>query len=378
MSASSPAPNEVVGFGQRADGTRAQLYTIGRAGGLLAKVSDHGATLVELHVPDRNGAVADVVLGFDDVQGYESPANANFGATVGRVANRIAHGTFELSGRHYELTRNEPPHHLHGGGSRAFGKVPWQVIAHDADSLVLRHVSPAGDEGYPGNVEVTASYRVVGQDLTVSYRGTTDASTPLDLTNHAYFNLRGDGDGTILDHELQVVADRVLVVDEGLVPTGEFADVTSTPLDLRTSTPLRARVAALADTPALGLDHHYVLSRGPNGVRTVARLYDPSTGRHLEVLTDQPGLQVYTGNRLEPPVTGKRGHRYVRHGGVCFEAHHPPDAVHHPHFPSVVLEPGSVYGHTTIYRCSATVGEATVRAVAAPRHQSRPAVAVRG
>jgi aldose 1-epimerase len=354
MSTSSPAPNEVADFGQRADGTRAQLHTIGRAGGLLARVSDHGATLVELHVPDRHGTVVDVVLGFDDVAGYESPDNAHFGATVGRVANRIADASFELAGRRYELTRNEPPHHLHGGGSHALAKVRWEVVAHDDDHVVLQHLSSDGEEGYPGNVEVTASYRVTGQDLTVSYRATTDAPTPVDLTNHAYFNLRGDGDATILDHELQVVADRVLVVDDGLVPTGEFADVTSTPLDLRTSTPLRARVAALADTPALGLDHHYVLSRGSNGVRTVARLDDPSSGRHLEVLTDQPGLQVYSGNRLDPPVIGKRGQRYVRHGGLCLEAHHLPDAVHHPHFPSVVLEPGGVYEHTTIYRCSAT------------------------
>jgi len=354
MSPPSRAQEPVSDFGQRADGSRAQLVTIGQAGGIVAKVSDHGATLVELHVPDRSGGVADVVLGFDDVAGYESPSNAHFGATVGRVANRIADGTFELDGRRYELARNEPPHHLHGGGARAFGKVLWEVVAHDADTVVLRHVSPAGDEGYPGNVEVTASYRVTGRDLTVGYHATTDAATPLDLTNHAYLNLRGDGDATILDHELQVLADRVLEVDDRLVPTGGFSDVAATPLDLRTPTPLRDRVAALAGTPALGIDHHYLLSQGSDGLRTVARLHDPATGRRLELLTDQPGLQVYTGNRLGPPVTGKRDHRYVRHGGLCLEAHHLPDAVHHPHFPSVVLEPGGTYQHTTVYRFSAT------------------------
>lgn len=352
MSASSRPQDEVVDFGQRADGTRAQLCTIGRPGGIVARVSDHGATLVELHVPDRSGTLADVVLGFDDVQGYESSGNAYFGATVGRVANRIAEGTFELGGRSHELTRNEWPHHLHGGGSRAFAEVLWQITAHEADSIVLRHISPAGEEGYPGTVEVTATYAITEQDLTVTYRATADAPTPLDLTNHAYFNLRGDGNGTILDHELQVLADRVLVVDDGLVPTGGFADVTATPLDLRTSTPLRARVAALADTPALGFDHHYVLSGGSNGVRAVARLHDPSTGRHLEVLTDQPGLQVYSGNRLDPPVIGKRGQRYARHGGICLEAHHLPDAVHHAHFPTVVLEPGDTREQTTIHRFS--------------------------
>lgn len=354
MSASSPVPDEAVDFGQRADGTRAHLVTIGEAGGVVAKVSDHGATLVELHVPDRAGTATDVVLGFDDVTGYESPRNAHFGATVGRVANRIADGTFELGGRRYELARNEPPHHLHGGGSRAFGKVLWRIVAHDADSVVLGHVSPAGEEGYPGTVEVTATYQVTEHDLTVRYHATTDAPTPLDLTNHAYVNLRGDGDATILDHELQVLAGRVLVVDGRLVPTGELAEVASTPLDLRTPSLLRDRVAALAATPALGLDHHYVLDPGQDDLRTVARLNDPSTGRRLEVSTDQPGLQVYSGNRLDPPVTGKRGRRYVRHGGLCLEAHHLPDAVHHPHFPSIVLEPGGVYEHTTVYRFSTT------------------------
>ncbi|MFO7778163.1 MAG: aldose epimerase family protein [Nitriliruptoraceae bacterium] len=352
MSTSSRTRPGVVDFGRRADGTRAQLVTIGRPDGILARISDHGATLVELHVPDHTGHLADVVLGFGDVAGYESPSNAYLGATVGRVANRIADATFELEGRRFELTDNEPPHHLHGGGDRAFSQVLWQLVAHDADAVVLRHVSPAGDEGYPGNVEVTATYQVREQDLVIAYRATTDAPTPLDLTNHAYLNLRGDGDGTVLDHRLQVLADQVLVVDDGLVPTGALAGVASTPLDLRTPTPLRERVVALAETSALGLDHHFVLRSEQDDVRTVARLHDPSTGRHLEVLTDQPGLQVYSGNRLDPPVIGKDARRYRRHGGLCLEAHHLPDAVHHPYFPSVVLEPGDVYEHTTIHRFS--------------------------
>jgi len=340
-------------FGRRADGEPTRLLTIGRADdGLLARVSDHGATLVQLHVPAHDGQVADVVLGFGDVAGYESPHNAYLGATVGRVANRIANASFDLAGRRYELADNEPPHHLHGGGVRAFSQVLWQLVAHDADTVVLRHVSPAGDEGYPGNVEVTATYQVREQDLVIGYRATTDAPTPLDLTNHAYLNLRGHGNGTVLGHELQVLADHVLVVDDGLVPTGALAGVASTPLDLRTPTPLRDPVVSLAATPALGLDHHFVLRGEQDGVRTAARLHDPSTGRHVEVLTDQPGLQVYTGNRLDPPVIGKDGRRYLRHGGLCLEAHHLPDAVHHPHFPSVTLEPGEVYEHTTIYRCS--------------------------
>lgn len=354
MSTPSRARGRVADFGTRSDGTRARLFTIGRPGGVVAAVSDHGATLVELHVPDRNGATADVVLGFDDVGGYESAANANLGATVGRVANRIAHATFELGGRRHQLTVNAPPHHLHGGGARAFARVRWELVAHDDERVALRHLSPDGDEGYPGNVEVTASYRVADHDLRIDYDAITDAPTPLDLTNHAYLNLRGHGEATILDHELQVLADRVLEVDDHLVPTGGCIEVEGTPLDLRAPSPLRARVAAIADTSALGVDHHYVLRGGPNQLRTVARLLDPSTGRRLEVLTDQPGLQVYTGNRLDPPVTGKGGRRYVRHGGLCLEAHHLTDAVHHPHFPSIVLAPGERYEHTTIHRFDAT------------------------
>jgi len=354
MSTSARARDRVADFGTRRDGTRARLFTIGRPGGVVAAVSDHGATLVELHVPDRSGVVADVVLGFDDVAGYESPRNANLGATVGRVANRIAGASFELAGRHHRLTANAPPHHLHGGGDRAFARVLWEVVAHEDERVVLRHHSPAGDEGYPGNIEVTASYQVAGDDLRLEYHATTDAPTPLDLTNHAYVNLRGHGEATILDHELQVLADHVLEVDEQLVPTGGYAELAGTPLDLRAPTPLRARVTALTDTPALGLDHHYVLRDGAGELRSVARLSEPSTGRRLEVLTDQPGLQVYSGNRLDPPVTGKRGHRYGRHAGLCLEAHHLTDAVHHPHFPSVVLAPGEHYEHTTIHRFAST------------------------
>ncbi len=354
-------------------------FVIGRDGGLRAVVADHGATLVELHVPDRDGHVDDVVLGFDDVSGYTSPANPYFGATVGRVANRIAHASFVLDGHGYELAANEGPHHLHGGGAQAFSNLRWELVDHTPEQVRLRHVSPADAEGYPGRVEVSATYRVIGDALSIVYRATTDAPTPLDLTNHAYFNLRGHGDGEVLDHELTVLADHVLEVDEALIPTGALREVTATPLDLRTPTVLRGPVAEFATTPALGIDHHLVLRRdpdaatdaataadadavepggaepGPGGrVRPVAWLSEPTTGRRLELATDQPGLQVYTGNRLEPAITGKGGRRYGRHGGICLEAHHLPDAVHHPGFPSIVLTPHRTYQHTTVLRFSAS------------------------
>ena len=331
-------------------------FPIGHDDGLRAVVIDHGATLVELHVPDRDGRADDVVLGFDDVRGYRSPANAYLGATVGRVANRIAHASFELDGRRYDLAANEGPHHLHGGGAQALSNLRWELVDHAPDQVRLRHVSPDGAEGYPGRVEVTATYRVIGAALSIVYRATTDAPTPLDLTNHAYFNLRGHGEGEVLDHELTVLADHVLEVDEALVPTGALREVTGTPLDLRTPTVLRGPVAELAATPALGIDHHLVLHRAADAgrVRPVAWLSEPTTGRRLEVATDQPGLQVYTGNRLEPAITGKAGRRYLRHGGICLEAHHLPDAVHHPPFPSIVLTPDRTYEHTTVLRFSAS------------------------
>jgi aldose 1-epimerase len=344
----------IADFGRRGAGDRASLFTLGHVGGVTATVTDHGATLVELRVPDREGRSGDVVLGFGSVAGYESDANAYLGATVGRVANRIAGGSFELAGRRYELARNDPPHHLHGGAERSFDKVRWTVRARSEDALTLHHVSPDGEEGYPGRVEVTASYRVTEDTLVIEYRAVTDAPTPLDLTNHTYLNLAGEGTGSIADHELQVLADRYLIVDDELLPTGELAEVAGTPLDLRTPDRLGPRIRQLVDTAACGFDHHYVTLGVAGQVRPVARLHDPASGRSLELATDQPGLQVYTAGHLRSPVVGKHGHRYGPHDAICLEAHHPPGSLHHPQLPSIVLEPGGTYRHTTAYRFSVT------------------------
>jgi aldose 1-epimerase len=341
-------------FGSTAQGTAAQLLRLESDRGLTATVTDFGATLVALHVPDRQGAVADVVLGFDDVRGYASPQNPFFGATIGRVANRIARATFVLGDRRHRLAANEGLHHLHGGRHRPFHLVRWDVAAVAPDAVTLTYRSPAGEEGYPGCVEATACYHLDGDALRVEYEATTDAVTPLNMTNHTYWNLRGAGDGTVLDHEVSVSAAACTPTDADLIPTGAVAAVEGTALDLRGTRPLRAGVAALADTPARGYDHNLVLDHPGQGLRPVARLRDPRSGRTMELSSDQPCLQLYSGNRLEPPVLGKAGRSYLRYGGVCLEPQGYPDAVHRTAFPPIWLEPGRTYRHVARYRFSAT------------------------
>lgn len=338
-------------FGRTPDGRHATLITITGEGGRLARITDHGASLVELHAPDRDGTTADIVCGFDDVEGYRSAANPYFGATVGRVANRIGYARFTLDGTTYHLAANEPPHHLHGGVEASLDKLLWEVLDATEDQVRLRCRSPHGAEGYPGNVEVEATYRFEGDTLAVAYRATTDAVTPLNLTNHSYWNLSGAGSGDVLDHELSVRADRVSEVDEQLLPTGRLRAVEGTALDLRRARRLGDGVAALAEVPgAGGYDHNLVLDGAAGAVCPAAVLHDPRSGRVLELATDQRCVQVYSGNQLEPPVTGKRGQVYGRHAALCLEPQGFPDAVNHPHLPSVLLQPGAVYEHRSRYR----------------------------
>ena len=341
-------------FGSYPDGREARLYTLEGAGGRLARVTDHGATLVELHAPDRDGALADIVCGFDALEGYVSATNPYFGATVGRVANRIAHGRFALGGTTYQLAINEPPHHLHGGAERSLDKVAWGLVERARDAVTFRYAAPDGEEGYPGNVEVLATYRFEGDTLAVTYRATTDAVTPINLTNHAYLNLAGAGHGDVLDHLLTVRADTSSEVDGELIPTGRLLPVDGTPLDLRTPRPLGEGVAALGDVPgAAGYDHNLVLSGTRGALREAAVLHDPGSGRTLELATDQACLQLYSGNRMDPPITGKQGRVYGLHGGVCLEPQGFPDAVNHPDLPSVLVRPGERYEHRSRYRLTA-------------------------
>lgn len=341
-------------FGTTSAGEPARLYTLQARQGIVAKFTNYGATLVQLHTPDRSGALRDVVLGFDSVEGYESSENPYFGATVGRVANRIAYGAFTVGGQAYTLSQNEPPHHLHGGVARSFDKVLWRTVHADERTVEMRYVSPAGEEGYPGQVEASATYRLTDDALVVEYRAATAAVTPLNMTNHAYFNLAGAGGGTILDHELQILADDYTEVDEALIPTGETRGISGTALDFRARRRIGERIGELLDVPgALGYDHNFVLRGAPGQRRLAAVLRDPSSGRVLELSTDQPCLQFYSGNRLHAGIVGKQGQRYGSHAALCLEPQHAPDAVHHPQFPTVLVEPGRLYTHVSEYRFKA-------------------------
>ncbi|MFW5934191.1 MAG: aldose epimerase family protein [Actinomycetota bacterium] len=335
------------------------LHTLRSDAGLVATVTNHGATLVGLEAPDRTGRRADVVLGFDTIEGYRSPANHYLGATIGRVANRIANGRFTLGGEEHQLTQNEPPHHLHGGTSRSFDKVLWEVVDADAAHVRLRYRSPDGEEGYPGDLEASATYALSGDALTITYEATTDRPTPVNMTNHAYLNLAGAGSGDVLDHVLQIDAQRYTPLDAGLIPTGEQAPVAGTPLDLREPRRLGDGIAAVRDQlGAGGYDHNLVLGATDGEMHethgethTAATLHDPGSGRTLELSTDQPCLQVYSGNDVSA-IDGKGGARYERHAGLCLEPQHAPDSVNQPQWPSIVLAPGQVYRHRSTYRFS--------------------------
>jgi aldose 1-epimerase len=336
-------------FGTTRDGARAQRFTLTREDGVAVRISDFGATLVAVHLPDRDGVPADVVLGFDSVEGYQSPANAYFGATVGRVANRIAHAAFAIGDRTYTLAANEAPHHLHGGPDRGFARVLWQVTHVDEDVVELAYDSPAGEEGYPGRLRATARYTLGDRGLEVRYRAIADEATPVNMTNHTYWNLAGAGRGTVLDHELQLVAARFTPTDAGLIPTGEVVPVAGTALDFRTAMRVGERIDELIDTPARGYDHNLVIDGDAGRLRLGARLVEPGSGRLVELHTDQPGVQFYSGNRLKGQV-GKHGQHYAPNGGLCLEPQHHPDAVHRPEFPSILLQPGETYEHVLEFR----------------------------
>jgi aldose 1-epimerase len=339
-------------FGKTTDGDPVTLYTLTN-GKVTAKVMTYGALLTELHVPDRGGKPADVVLGFDNLQGYLA-GHPYFGATIGRVANRIAGGKFTLKGKEYTLAKNDGPNTLHGG-LKGFDKVAWKAEVVDSPSGVavrFTYRSPDGEEGFPGNLTASVTYTLTGQnELRLDYTATTDQATPVNLTNHSYFNLAGPGSGPILGHELMLAADQYTPVDDTLIPTGQTAPVKGTPLDFTSPTAIGARIDQLKGEPG-GYDHNFVL-RGGGALPLAARAYDPRSGRVLEMFTTEPGVQFYSGNFLDGKLTGKGGIAYKKHQGFCLEAQHFPDSVHHPNFPSVVLEPGKTYTQTTVYKFSA-------------------------
>lgn len=339
-------------WGATRDGTSVKRFTLTNQNGMLARLTNYGAILTELQVPDRQGRLTNVVLGFDNLERYLQGHPA-FGTVVGRVANRIAHARFTLDGQEYQLAANHGTHHIHGG-VRGFDKVVWESkvlpAKHNSASVQFTYLSPDGEEGYPGNLSVVVLYTLTDDnELRIDYHATTDQPTILNLTNHSYFNLAGHGD--VLNHELFIDADRYTVADRDLIPTGEITLVKGTPLDFTQPTRIGARIDELKPQPN-GYDHNYVLNSGGSSLALAARASEPKSGRVLEVSTTEPGVQLYTGNWLDGRIEGIGGVNYVRHGGFCLETQHFPDSVNHPEFPSTVLRPGQTFQSTTVFKFS--------------------------
>jgi aldose 1-epimerase len=340
-------------FGMTRDGTPVVEYTL-KAGPHEVQIITLGATLRSWKAPGKDGKVADILFGFDDVAGYESADNQYFGCTVGRVCNRIGGAKFQLDGKTYQLINNDGPNQLHGGNGRAFSRVVWQAEpqadgSSKSPSVRLSYTSPAGEEGYPGELKASVNFSLAADGkLTMVYRATTDAATPVNLTNHAYFNLAGAGAATILDHELTLMADQYTPVDDTLIPTGALSSVAGTPLDFDTPTTIGARIDQVTNTPTIGYDHNYVLRGTGDAVRLAAVVREPASGRILEVHTDEPGLQFYSGNFLKGQ-TGKQGKIYAHRSAFCLEAQHFPNSVNQPKFASIILQPRETYEQQTIY-----------------------------
>lgn len=342
-----------VSYGQTEDGKNVDMYILKNSKGMTVKVITYGGIITEISVPDRNGKFNDVVLGFDDLKGYLK-GHPYFGAIVGRVANRIAKGKFKLGDKEFTLAKNNGEHHLHGG-IKGFDKVIWNaepLTRSDGVGVRLTYLSPDSEEGYPGNLSVTVNYVLTeNNELRIEYKATTDKETIVNLSNHSYFNLLGPENGLILDHELFINANYYTEVDDTLIPTGEIKPVEGTPLDFRKPTKIGARIdqVKVGNNPT-GYDHNYVLNSGGASLDLAARVYEPLTGRVMEVYTTEPGVQFYSGNFLDGTITGKKGVVYKKHHGFCLETQHFPDSINHPNFPSVILKPGQTYSQTTIYK----------------------------
>ena len=354
--AGSHAEVKVSDFGKTADGTPVEEFTLTNDTGAIVKLISRGATLKEWHVPDKNGETADVVFGFDDVAGYESPANGYFGCTAGRVANRIAGGKFSIDGNNYTVATNDGPNALHGGLTRSLDKVVWKgepFESADGEGVVFTYISPDGEEGYPGALASKVTYTLTNKnELKIDYEATTDKPTPVNLTNHAYFNLAGAGAETINDHELMLAADNYTPVDSTLIPTGEIAPVEGTPFDFRDFHAIGERVDQLGSGTGAGYDHNFVLNNQDGDLALAAKVRDPNSGRVLSVYTTEPGIQFYGGNFLEGTV-GKGGKKYDYRSGFCLETQHYPDSINQNNFPPVVLRPGETYKHTCVYQITA-------------------------
>jgi aldose 1-epimerase len=337
-------------FGTLADGTAIFIWTLTSRAGLRVRVIDYGAAITAIELPDGRGGTVHVALGFDSLDAYVAHRGC-LGAVVGRFANRIRHARFTLDGREYHLRPRGGAHHLHGGPD-GFDRVAWRgEWVEDGRAVRFSRRSPDGEEGYPGNCDVAVTYRVADDGLTlrVDYEATTDAPTPINLSQHTYFNLAGHGAGSILDHEVQLNASHFTVVDADLIPTGEIRSVDGTALDFRRPVRIGARIDAAEEQLrfAGGYDHNFVLDRTGDGLELAARVREPRSGRTLEVRTTEPGVQFYTGNNLEGEVPGRGGASYTRRTGFCLETQHFPDSPNQPSFPNTILRPGETFRSTT-------------------------------
>jgi aldose 1-epimerase len=341
-------------FGKTPDGTPVDIYTL-KSDSIEARIITYGGIIQSIKVPDKSGKSTDVVLGFDSLDGYTGgpkPNPAFFGAIIGRYANRIGGGQFTLDGKTYHTPLNDGPNTLHSG-PKGFDKAVWKAkeIPHGVE---LTHVSPDGDAGFPGTLTSVVRYTLVGKDLKIDYSATTDKDTVLNLTNHSYFNLAGEGNGDILQNQVKINASHYTPVDDNLIPTGELASIEGTPFDFRKPTAVGARINDDHDQlkKGHGYDHNWVLDSGGK-FSEAAEVYEPSSGRVLQVLTDQPGVQFYTGNFLDGTIIGKGGKAYPRRDALCLETQHFPDSPNHPKFPTTELKPGRKYHTITVFRFSA-------------------------
>ncbi len=357
MSNNSTGTITKTAFGRTPDGTAVDLYTLRNAKGMEATIMTYGGIVTSLKVPDKNGRFDDVVLGYDTLDGYLK-SSPYFGALIGRYGNRIARGRFSLDGVEYTLAVNNAPNALHGG-LKGFDKVVWTVVeagvGEHGPKLELTYLSKDGEEGYPGNLKVKATYTLTDDNaLQLKFKATTDQDTVCNLTHHSYFNLAGGGD--VLGHVVQINADRFTPVDSGLIPTGELAPVAGTPFDFRTPTPIGAHINDTNNEQirfAGGFDHNWVLNqKSPGELTLAARVTEPAGGRTLEVWTTSPGVQFYTGNFLDGTITGKGGRVYQFRNAFCLEPQHFPDSPNHPAFPTTELKPGQTYKNTIIYKFS--------------------------
>ena len=356
MPAAPTGTVEESAFGQLPDGRAVSLYTLTNSAGMQVKITNYGGIVTTILTPDRDGNLGDVALGYDNLDAYLA-GSPYFGCITGRYANRIAKGQFTLDGETYTLATNNGPNHLHGG-EEGFDKKLWDAEAFENESGVgvkMTYVSPDGEEGYPGTLTSTVTYTLTEDNsLQIDYEATTDKATVINLTNHTYFNLKDAGASPILDHELIIHADRYVPTDETNIPLGELRDVTASPFDFRTATIIGARIEQedVQLTNGFGYDHNYVLNRSGDDLSLAAEVYEPTTGRLMEVLTTEPGVQLYTGNHLDGSLTGKDDITYERRTGLCLETQHYPDSPNQPEYPSVVLNPDDTYRSSTVYRFS--------------------------